>query len=290
MFIKIMSVLALGVLASGCSSTDEVAKMKVMGGAFEKGLHSGYIRLADMEFDEADTTDGNAFTDRARMAAMGKPTGIEALSARNLKKKHSKQLKPARSRLAAAFSQGGARKAPKLAAKAQTSFECWMQEAEEDMQKKHIAACRNNFYGAMALLEGALYTPTPVAKAPVMMPRKMMKKGPPKTREFTIYFGFDSAKVINAGPLIAVRAASFAKEHKGSAVYVTSHTDRAGANKYNAKLAKTRAAAVSQLLVGAGLKKKSLGVLVQGENSPAVRSGNGKKEALNRRVVISVIY
>ena len=56
------------------------------------------------------------------------------------------------------------------------------------------------------------------------------------------------------------------------------------------KLAKKRVGAVVKGLTGMGLKKKSLGSVVQGENDPAIRTRDGRKDGRNRRVVISVIY
>ena len=77
-------------------------------------------------------------------------------------------------RLTVAMAKGGALKAGKHAAAAQTSFDCWMQEAEENFQPKDIAACRNNFYGAMSLLEGAVDKRRMVAKK--VTKKKVAKK------------------------------------------------------------------------------------------------------------------
>lgn len=153
----VVTAIALGGLLAACgNNTAQISKMGVKGGAYEKGLHKGYVKLARAEHKEYDYGDAVTFEDRAVMAAKGKPTAPEMVSARSIPKKHRKSLAQGYKRLTAAFAKGGAKKAGKQAAAAQTSYECWMQEAEENLQKKHIAACRNKFYGAMALLEGAL--------------------------------------------------------------------------------------------------------------------------------------
>ena len=48
--------LAFGGLLASCSgdNTAEIAKMKVKGGAYEKGLHKGYLTLAKSEHGEYD--------------------------------------------------------------------------------------------------------------------------------------------------------------------------------------------------------------------------------------------
>jgi len=154
--ISLIGVVALGGLLAGCTSnTNEISKMSVKGGDYEKGLHHGYVNLAKSEHGEGDWRDGRTFEGRAKLAAMGKPTAPEMVSARAIPAVHKKPLGAGYKRLTAAMSKGGASKAGKQAALAQTNFDCWMQEAEENFQPKHIAACRSNFYGAMALLEAA---------------------------------------------------------------------------------------------------------------------------------------
>lgn len=284
--IGLVAALSIGVLLAGCSNTAQIGKMSVKGGAFEKGLHKNYIKLANAEHEEDDWADGWRFEDRAKMAAMGKPTSPEMLSARSIPKKHRKPLASAYNRLTAAFRAGGAKKAGKQAANAQTSFECWMQEAEENIQPKHIGACRNKFYGAMALLEGAAYAAPRMASKPM----EAKTSGPPRTKNFLVFFDLDSAKIGGGEGKSLNAAAKFFKATKGASIYVTGHADRSGSKKYNMKIAEERAGAVAKALTGMGIKKRQLGSFVQGENDPAVPTRDGVKEPRNRRVVISVIY
>lgn len=120
--------------------------------------------------------------------------------------------------------------------------------------------------------------------------KKAKKAGPPRTKHFLVFFDLESAEVKGGEAKTVAAAAKFAKANKGSNVYITGHTDRSGSRKYNMALAKKRVDAVVKGLTGAGLKKSSLGSVVQGENDPAVNSRDGKQDARNRRVVISVIY
>ena len=73
--------------------------MSVKGGAYEKSLHKGYLKLARSEHSEDDWGDASKFEDRAKMSAMGKPPAPEMLSARSLSKKHSTDLGAGYSRL-----------------------------------------------------------------------------------------------------------------------------------------------------------------------------------------------
>jgi len=273
--LKSATVIAIGGAVAACG-TSEIAQMNVKGGAYESTLHKGYIDLAKAEYEETDLADGNAFAERARLAAMGTPTGPEDLSARSLKAKYKGDLGSARARLVAAMSGGAMAKMPTDLAKAQVAFDCWMQEAEEDLQPADIAACRKGFDAAMARIEG------------MKMPPVARKQS--NTRTFVVYFPLNSDRLTGGSAKVVDEAAAFAKAKRGSNIYLVGHTDRAGSGDYNMKLSQKRVIAVSSELTKMGLKRGALGSLAQGENTPAVPTRDGVAEAKNRRVVISVVY
>ncbi|NNE86000.1 MAG: OmpA family protein [Alphaproteobacteria bacterium] len=116
------------------------------------------------------------------------------------------------------------------------------------------------------------------------------KAGPPRTKHFLVFFDNNSADIKGGEAKAVAAAAKFAKGNKGSNVYITGHTDRKGSKKANMKLAKMRVDSVVKALTGEGLKKRSLGAVVQGENDPAISTRDGMADPRNRRVVISIIY
>jgi hypothetical protein len=102
--LRIIGVCILGGLLAACSTnTAPISKMSVKGSDYEKGLHKGYLKLANDEHAESDWSDGNKFAERAKLAAMGKPTAPEMLSARAVPKKHMKPLAAGYKRLNAAM-------------------------------------------------------------------------------------------------------------------------------------------------------------------------------------------
>jgi outer membrane protein OmpA-like peptidoglycan-associated protein len=282
--IFIMAVTLGGLLAACADNTAEISKMSVKGGAYEKGLHTGYLKLAKAEHSEYDWGDAVKFEGRATLAAKGKPPAPEMLSARAIPKKHEKSLTAGYKRLNVAMAKGGALKAGKHAAAAQTNFDCWMQEAEENIQPKHIAACRNNFYGAMSLLEAAVDKRRMVAmKAPKKARKKKARK--PQTVKYVLYFDFDSVKLSKS----AKSAIDFIKADvkKGAKVSLAAFTDRAGSNEYNDNLSIKRAKTVFIALKNAGVKNE-LRTTSYGEERNAVATKDGVRQRLNRRVEISV--
>lgn len=282
--LKATVAVALFSLLAACSNnTAEISKMKVEGGAYEKGLHKGYLKLARSEHSEDDWGDAGKFEDRAKMSAMGKPPAPEMLSARTLSKKHSKDLGAGYSRLTAALNRGGAEKAGKAAALAQTNFDCWMQEAEEDMQPKHISACRSMFYGALSMVEEAVNDP----KMKVAKKAKKKKKArKPQSLDYVIYFDFNSAKLNESG----MTAIDFIKSNvkKNAKVSLTAFADRSGSAEYNNILATKRAKTVYTAIKKSGVKNE-VDIAVFGEEKNSVTTKDGVRQRLNRRVVVTVV-
>ena len=68
---------------------------------------------------------------------------------------------------------------------------------------------------------------------------------------------------------------------------VSGHADSSGGDAYNLALSERRARNVADLLVGKGVAADSLVVQSFGETRPAVQTGDGVREPLNRRVEIA---
>ena len=62
----------------------------------------------------------------------------------------------------------------------------------------------------------------------------------------------------------------------------------AGKNRYNAILSGNRAKAVIAALENWGIAGSRISVMAVGEEEPAIRTSDGERESLNRRVVITL--
>ena len=280
----------LAVMALSACSGLELGKAQGVtptGSAFDMALYSGYVGLSEGEYKEGDYSDSDAFAMRAIAAGSGKKVLPEEVSARPLPADKVDALKDARARLTAAFQKGAIDKMPKEAATAQVMFDCWMQEQEENFQPEDIAACRADFLSAMGKIDDAL-KPMAMAAKPAPMPApkttpKMMAKIP---GPFVVLFGFDNAKLDAAAQAVITVVSGEAGAFKPTRIVIRGHTDRAGNNAYNEKLSQRRAEAVAKALAAAGTKVKAIAVSHHGETQPEVSSGDGKREAANRRVEI----
>ncbi len=277
--------LAVAVLAAGsltaCMGLElsDAERVKPTGDAFSTTLYKQYISLARTEYAEGDYVDSDAFSIRARDAAAGKPAEPEAVAARQQTKKNAKALSAGRDKLMKALSGDAKTRIPGEAAKAQTMYECWAQEQEENFQADDIDNCRIGFYTALAKVN---YKP-PVMKAPKPAPK-------PKPLSFLVHFDFDASTLSAKGKATVAEAAKAIMASKPKNVSVIGHTDRAGADGYNIRLGERRANAVAAELVKAGVSARLLTLGSLGEHAPAVNTADGARNPANRRTEISVRY
>lgn len=270
-----------GALLAACAGPDTkmLASMPNKGTAFDKGLHAGYTELAKIEAAEFDIADADYFASKAKMAANGQNVLPDRLYERNVPKKYVGELQPAWQKLTLARTHGGKEKAPAALATAQTQFDCWIQEAEEDIQRIDISRCQIGFNAAMAEVNAAMKAKPKMAAAPAA-------KAPSKESHL-IYFGFNSAKLAPSSMIVIEDAAASIK--KGAkAVFVIGHADLSGSDTYNKALADRRANAVIGALRKAGVKS-GISKVVAGERDPAVKTEDGMKKGVNRRVEIAIL-
>ena len=136
--------------------------------------------------------------------------------------------------------------------------------------------------------------PAPVRKATAPAPKPVVVAPPPQQRAAvpapaparilpqSINFSADSLFDFNKAVLRpAGRAAldDFARQLSGAqfeAIFVTGHTDRLGAAKYNQKLSERRAHAVRNYLVRMGVPPDRVNAAGKGETQPVTRPGDCK--------------
>ncbi len=277
-FLVWVSVISL----TGCVGTqlEKAQRVSPEGSAFNVSLYQEYIDLASSEYNEGDYRDSDNFAVRAMQSGSGGTVAPEEISARRLPEDKVGELTSARQRLVGTLSKGAAEKVPAETAQAQTGFDCWMQEQEENFQPDDIEACRSRFFAALEYIEDAL-KPKPVAKKvePPVAP-------PPASELYLVYFDFDKAELSEAASAVLETASSAARKLKGMTVTVSGHTDLAGTADYNMELSKRRAMAVSEALIDAGVASAAVKAEAFGQTHPAIITADGVAEAGNRRVEI----
>jgi outer membrane protein OmpA-like peptidoglycan-associated protein len=254
--------------------------MPAQGGAFNQALHAGYVKLADASAAEYDWGSQAYFLEqKALPAAMGQEVLPDAIDSRDLPEDRVGLLTAARDRLMNVISMGGRERAAAETAEAQLGFDCWMEQQEENHQPPDIEACQKRFTAAIEAAEAALGPQA--AAGPASMRR------PKIDGIYMVYFDFNSAALSNEAMAKVAHAAADHRMAQPGAVVVEGHTDRAGGDAYNEALAKTRAEAVADALVGMGVPRSAIQISSYGESQPVMITEDGAKADKNRRVQIT---
>ena len=285
------------------TSYQDAEKITPAGGSFSQELAANYKDFSLFEAKEMnDWPDAEVFARKALQANDGQAVTPEDPANWNLTPEHLATLTAARGKLVSALDGGGRDRAPDLAALAQAKYDCWVEQQEENHQPDHIAACRGEFEAAMAKLEGA----TTAAAAPAPAPEKVAaapKAPEPKVEtgpkfelgeeiaRAVVYFDWNKSELNPESQAKIDTLVGQMGEMKDIILFVEGHADRSGPADYNIKLSENRAQNVRSELIRQGMNVAEVDKLelkAEGENTPAVATADGVREAANRRVEIVV--
>lgn len=268
--------------------------------AFMNGLHEGYVALSDEREWATDLLDAEHFNHKARRAARRSSTMPDVIMDRDLREEDIPDLAAALVQLRKVYDQGARFLAPKEAATAQVSFDCWIEATEganpviglrthSSWRQDDIDRCKAAFNQAMGVLNSVSYfrltgnNMRPAA--PAMAAAAVM----PAPEAFIVYFAFDSSVLNAAANRIIDDAVAVANSGGIVDLSVTGHADRSGAEDYNLNLSLRRAATVREALIARGVKASGISVAGRGEAEPAIPTADGVREPGNRRVEIILL-
>jgi len=292
------ALMGLGLLA-GCAAFDpalqDIDTVQPTGNAFSVALTEEYRSLSHFEehcmFDYVDAAH---FANKG-MSAAGGQTPLPADPAEwNLTADQAADVSSVRRRLLGLLDGGARTGAPALAAEAQSRFDCWVEQLEENHQDSHIATCREDLFYALSRLEqqpapAAQAEPAPAPAEPVAEAPQPQQPGEPLGPiRYIIFFDFDSAVVDDQGQRVIEQLRQDYPMFQNPIISLVGYTDTSGSSAYNLRLSQRRAAAVEQALVSAGLPGQNLDADFRGETNPRVDTGDGVRERRNRRVEIQI--
>tara|TARA_B100000686_G_C16685909_1_gene914786 strand:- start:26 stop:907 length:882 start_codon:yes stop_codon:yes gene_type:complete len=280
----------VSLLVAGCGSVElvnEISDMQTTRDEFKAALHKEYVALALKEQSINDEDDAVFFIKRAREVGLGLDLAPQPLSDRKgIPKYARKGLAAARASLVAKLWNGADELTPLASAKAQASFDCWLEEQEENSQPESIRACRQAFTAALFDMK---VRAKPKAKAKVAKKKKVAVSRPPMPAPYVVYFGFDDAEVSDSEMTKIKQAFADYRLRKPSKILVAGHADSVGNKQYNLGLSRFRAASVVNELLQLGVPLKIIKKSRHGEVAPVIETGDNKSESKNRRVSITFI-
>lgn len=267
---------------ASCTGTEyQKAEMSsATGSAYQRDLHGEYVKLSKSEYDQADYIDSDHYAEKALVLSEGNNVQPEMIAARDLPADKVDELSTSRTRLMAAMAAGAAEKKPLDAATAQASFDCWMEQQEENFQPAHIAACRDGFMTSMAKLEEQ----PKMAAAPAPAPEPMPMKAEPAA--FTVHFNLNKAELSPDARTVLADVAKAAQKTDYQSIDISGYTDLTGSEPYNQVLSEQRANAVISFLVDSGIEAGKIVGRGLGEADPVVAVQ--APEMRNRRVEIKL--
>ncbi len=267
--------LCLGVLA-GCGPWLEIAdveRARNEGTAFDRELFDGYLELSRQKYAAFRWGDQHRFANRARLAAAGTRFEPDEVSSRSLSDEEAGELTQARGRLMAALAAGADEIAPKEAAQAQVSFDCWL--ANAGRRRGDPGECRDRFMMAIR-----------VAEAPPRQSATAESALPPLPGPYYIMFAFDSATLSLKGDALVQQVIVVWSGTEAKRLVVTGHADLSGSDAYNKALSERRAETVAMALIEKGFPARDIAIRARGQDEPIVPTADGQQEELNRRVAI----
>jgi OOP family OmpA-OmpF porin len=250
------------------------------GNTFPAALASEYLALGDSEAAQADWVDSDHFARKGLTAARGQAPAPDEVSSRDIPAVKQSELSAARQRLVTVLGAGAGDRAPALAARAQSRYDCWLEQQEENWQIDDISACRAQFLQAMSDLEAR-----PVAQAPAQPAQPPAGAG----REYRVYFDFDRSNLTPEARQIVDQVAAEARRGASSRIELVGKADRSGTDRYNQGLSERRARTVVDALVRAGVPRDQISARAVGESQPPVPTPDGVREPRNRVVEITIL-
>lgn len=280
--LRFVCAIGTAALAAACATPWEVADVQTAieappastGPAFTRALFDEYRGIAKSEaLDQYDWINAAVFARKGLRAADGEVVAPEEIAAWDIPADRVGELTTARAKLVGYLAAGAAARAPEIAAKAQASFDCWV---EEESEGDSLSECRSTFVKTVAQLEPE---PAATAASPAAIEPKLI-------RSFVVYFDLNKATLGPKGQKTLADVAAARTELAPTAIHVIGHTDTSGKAAHNERLSAQRASAVAEALARLGVQtdQKALG-----KTQPAVATGDGVPELRNRRVEILLV-
>ncbi len=268
---------------------DALNEAQAVGSPFTQKLTAEYKAFIDSEMDQTDHADSIHFARKGLSSARGDVVMPEPLGDWNIQAEHMDELATGRSRMIAMFDLGAREMYPDVSAVAQSRYDCWMEQQEENFQQDDIDRCKREFLAALEQLEGAMPQQPPAAAPAPAGPFNVDPNAPMEVENamYLVFFDWDQSVLGPGAQSVLDAVAAEVSKRSLNAVNVVGHADKSGPEGYNDKLASRRANAVRDALVQRGVPANIINVSSRGENEPLVETADNVREPANRRAQIS---
>lgn len=284
-----------GVMALGAcdfnkfEEVDALKETQAVGSPFTQKLTSEYRDFVESEEDQMDHADAIHFARKGLASARGDVVMPEPLGDWNIQPENMEELSVGRSRMVAMFDLGAREMYPDVSAIAQTRYDCWMEQQEENFQPDDINKCKREFLAALQQLEGAMPAAPPAAPVAATNPLDVNPNAPMAIENamYLVFFDWDESTLGPGAQSVLDAVAGEVSKRSLNAINVVGHADRSGDEEYNQKLGMRRANAVREALIQRGINANMINVTSRGEDERLVETPDNVREPANRRAQIS---
>ncbi len=260
-------------ILSACAATNG-NQIQPTADPFQATLAKEYNALALRQLNALDLTAYRHFLKKAAAASNGEFVTADSPKSRALNKSDYPKIWTAWTRLEhipphvrSAF--------PKDSARAQVSFDCWIEERGEKIKSKTESTCEKEWNELIAQLE----CPAGCENDPYQ--DKLIKS-------YELTFDLNSAALDTEAKDILDQVVRELSSHTDATALITGYTDRAGSRSHNITLARKRAQALAAALHKKGITKPRVKINARGESDQAIMTDDDIKLEENRRVKIDI--
>ncbi|RAU22589.1 OmpA family protein [Paramagnetospirillum kuznetsovii] len=275
--VRVLTALVALAAVSACATPFEVVEVQdvlaapspTVGTPFTKALADEYKEATRHEaLDEYEWRHAVVYARKSVRAASGEVVPPEDPAKWDVPVENLPELSAARATLMDDFDKGARERVPALAAKAQVSLDCWI---EEEWERENDPGCKNVFLDT----EPKLKPPAPVVEAP-SLPQPLV-----------VFFDYNKSDINAAAMQTLYEAAPALKAAKPTVIHIHGFTDTVGGKPYNKGLSEKRAKAVADQLRKLGVDGVTVDMVGFGKEKLAVPTKNNVKEQRNRRAEVT---
>lgn len=153
LFVSLSSIAVF--LMGGCASLDvmETRNLDVTEKPYQRALFLQYSELALREIEEGNVSSAGIFNSKAKLAAAEGNISFPVYDETTLSDARAEVLQAAQRVLQGYLDQEADLELPVVTARAHAMLDCWIEEEEQGVDIGDIAACRQAFKRAIAVLE-----------------------------------------------------------------------------------------------------------------------------------------
>jgi len=305
---SLIIICTLALLFSGCAQqTTDIEKARETrfpDDSFKEYLRQGYVHMADSAAKNHDSKDAKIFGNKAMFLVKGYNPSVENLEYRNLPADKLNELAEERNFLVTAFARGLYQEAPEPSAKAQLSFDCWVEQTDKGKKAKSEAEkCKRDYFEQKVLLSNILRKKEEAVeeKEKILVEKELLLQNKKKLSEvraldaqrqaliykempapYIVFFDSNKHGFSTSAKKVLDQVALEINRFNPDKIIISGHTDTVGNHESNMALSAKRGNSMAEYLADIGTPEKLFDIRSYGENDLRVDTPNNKPEQANR--------